>query len=202
MKFINPFKKKDYQIICSSKTPYFVGIDEEDEGKYFATNTENWKCCVDKEESVPVKLSYGSDGVFYMDLFLPDKSVIEAIRNQTSDYILDLWLFLDDEEFFIVFPEWFNATSHSKYGIIQYKVAFRRFSFHSKEKALANKYSPQEIEKLAIETLSKHNIVEIQPMIIKGEETEQCAEISVLTPTAPMISKAISALRKEIDRFT
>ncbi|MBO5445454.1 MAG: hypothetical protein J5995_08985 [Muribaculaceae bacterium] len=195
-------KDKDSSIeetVISSDMPYTLGKTVDDDCRQeFKTFTENWIMKTDatgKDVSIPVKVTRNDCGMIMLDLYLPDSITCRNYQTVQPDHIGSLWLYLDNQEFFIIFTEFIDPFFDENGVITHFRLNLGETGFHSELKRLNEKYSPIEICHLVCEKLSIANIIEFEPKIISPEDqAPQCPTVSISSPTASILRKAFEVV--------
>lgn len=187
------------EVVISSDTPYIVKEDIDCDGRQeFKTFTENWVMGTDsmrKNVNIPVKVTRDDGGMIMLDLYLPDSVTCRNYQAVRTDQRGSLWIYLDDQEFFIIFPESIDPYFDKNGLFTHFKLNLGETGFHSELKRLAEKYSPMEICTLVCQKLSASNIIEFEPKIIdKEDNAPQCPAVRISSPTAPTLRKAFDAV--------
>lgn len=188
-------------IINSSNNPYTVAKDENDDGTLCSdTFTENWTMKTETMADnikIPVNVTYDDNNLFQLDLYLPDKTTNKAFRKMKPENMGNLWLFFDNDDFIIIYPEFIDPYFDQDGFITRFRLKLGNTAFHSELKALREKYSPEEICNLVCNILTTSNITEIYPRIVCSEdETLECPTVFLNCKTAPTLKKTITAIRK------
>lgn len=187
------------ETVISSDMPYTLGKTVDDDRRQeFKTFTENWIMKTDatgKDVSIPVKVTRYDCGMIMLDLYLPDSITCRNYQAVQPDQMGSLWLYLDNQEFFIIFPESIDPFFDENGEITHFRLNLGETRFHSELKRLNEKYSPIEICHLVCEKLAIANIIEIEPKIINPEgNAPQCPTVSIFSPTASILRKAFEVV--------
>lgn len=187
------------ETVISSDMPYTLGKTVDDDGRQeFKTFTENWIMKTDateKDISIPVKVTRNDCGMMMLDLYLPDSITCRNYQAAQPNQMGSLWLYLDNQEFFIIFPEFIDPFFDENGMITHFRLNLDKTGFHSNLKRLNEKYSPIEICKLVCKKLSIANIIEIEPKIISPEgHAPQCPNVLISSPTASILRKAFDVV--------
>lgn len=180
----------------TSEQPYEVWTTESDQLLTYKTFTPQWKLSTDgMQTATPAKLSYDDKNGYSIDLYLPDEQSVELLQSAPQRSLVSLWLWLDDDNFFIIFPEYCNIQIDPNNEIVNYHLLLCNTGFHSEKKKLKGEYQPNEICEFVISELSTHNIVSVAPKILSADDAEiLCPEVSIQSKTAPMLRQAVEAL--------
>ena len=190
----------DFEIIISSDDPYRTRTSVNGGLEETATFAESWEVqteAMEKSTKVPVRLLYDEQNLYRLDLYLPDATTNREMRERGQSLIANLWLFFDDDEFIIIFPELIDLYMDSEQTITHYRLNLGKTGFHSELKRLGDKYSHKEICDMVCRKLSESDIVEIEPKIIE-DETYDCHPVTVSTHTARTLKKAFKAIRNAL----
>ncbi len=187
------------KLVLSSSEPYTVAKTLDDYGhEEVKTFTEGWEMKTDqmvKSIKGPVKVVRDSTGIIKLDLYLPDATTNRNFRTMRSDQGASLWLYLDNDEFFIIFPELIDPYIDKDGEITHFRINLGKTGFHSELKRLADNYSSQEICRMVCQKLSEADIVEIEPKILdRDDNAPECHIISISTQTATTLRKAYTTL--------
>lgn len=191
------------EISISSNQPYQVMTDLNEEGIVESrTFTESLTMKTEgmpNSIKIPVKVYYDAENLFQLILYLPDAKTNRKIRglnsNDSNDNV-DLWIFLENGEFFIIFPEYVNPYMDKEGVITAFQLNLSNMGFHSELKELANKYSPEEICRIVRTKLETIDIAEIDPKILcNNNDTIDCPEISVSPGSSTILKKAFNAVQ-------
>lgn len=145
---------------------------------------------------IPVKVYYDAENLFQLILYLPDAKTNRKIRELNSNDNVDLWIFLENGEFFIIFPEYVNPYMDKEGVITAFQLNISNMGFHSELKELANKYSPEEVCHIVRSKLTTIDIAEIGPKILcNNNDTIDCPEISVSPGSSTILKKAFNAVQ-------
>jgi hypothetical protein len=188
------------EISISSDQPYHVLTDqnEEDimESRTFTESLEMKTENMHNSIKIPVKVYYDAENLFQLILYLPDAKTNRKIRELNSNDNVDLWIFLENGEFFIIFPEFINPYMDNEGIITVFQLNLSNTGFHSELKELANKYSPEEICRIVRTKLTTIDIAEIDPKILcNNNDTIDCPEISVSPGSCAILKKAFNAVQ-------
>lgn len=188
------------EISISSDQPYHVLTDqnEEDimESRTFTESLEMKTENMHNSIKIPVKVYYDAENLFQLILYLPDAKTNRKIRELNSNDNVDLWIFLENGEFFIIFPEYVNPYMDKEGVITAFQLNLSNTGFHSELKELANKYSPEEICRIVRTKLETIDIAEIDPKILcNNNDTIDCPEISVSPGSCAILKKAFNAVQ-------
>lgn len=188
------------EISISSDQPYHVLTDqnEEDimESRTFTESLEMKTKNMHNSIKIPVKVYYDAKNLFQLILYLPDAKTNRKIRELNSNDNVDLWIFLENGEFFIIFPEYVNPYMDKEGVITAFQLNLSNMGFHSELKELANKYSPEEVCRIVRSKLTTIDIAEIGPKILcNNNDTIDCPEISVSPGSATILKKAFNAVQ-------
>lgn len=188
------------EISISSDQPYHVLTDqnEEDvmESRTFTESLEMKTENMHNSIKIPVKVYYDAKNLFQLILYLPDAKTNRKIRELNSNDNVDLWIFLENGEFFIIFPEYVNPYMDKEGVITAFQLNISNMGFHSELKELANKYSPEEVCHIVRSKLTTIDITEINPKILcNNNDTIDCPEISVSPGSSAILKKAFNAVQ-------
>lgn len=190
----------DFEIIISSDDPYRTRTSVNDGLEETATFAESWEVrteAMEKSTRVPVRVLYDEKNLYRLDLYLPDATTNREMRERGQNLTANLWLFFDDDEFIIIFPELIDLYMDNEQTITHYRLNLGKTGFHSELKRLGDKYSHKEICDMVCKKLSESDIVEIEPKIIE-DETYDCHPVTVSTHTARTLKKAFKAIRNAL----
>lgn len=188
------------EISISSDQPYQVMTDLNEEGIVESrTFTESLTMKTEDMPNsikIPVKVYYDAENLFQLILYLPDAKTNRKIRGLNSNENVDLWIFLGNGEFFIIFPEFINPYMDNEGIITAFQLNLSNTGFHSELKKLANKYSPEEVCRIVRTKLETIDIAEIDPKILcNNNDTIDCPEISVSPGSCAILKKAFNAVQ-------
>lgn len=194
----------------SSVHPYTVNhrFDEVSGMDISTTFTELWSYQteeMDKPVQCPSKLGLLQDGTYHLSMYAPSKQLLDTLAQYPdADPLLSVWLFLDNEEFFIIVPEEVqtqpriienNKPAANDENLVIYYFDLSKAGFHSEKGKLEPIMTPQEINQFVIDELCKHDIVSIQPtLLLITDEPLDLSEIPLVSPTAASLSDARKAL--------
>lgn len=189
------------EISISSDQPYQVMTDLNEESIVESrTFTESLTMKTEgmpNSIKIPVKVYYDAENLFQLILYLPDAKTNRKIRGLNSNENVDLWIFLENGEFFIIFPEFINPYMDNEGIITVFQLNLSNTGFHSELKELANKYSPEEICRIVRTKLETIDIAEIDPKILcNNNDTIDCPEISVSPGSCAILKKAFNAVQQ------
>lgn len=188
------------EISISSDQPYQVMTDLNEESIVESrTFTESLTMKTEgmpNSIKIPVKVYYDAENLFQLILYLPDAKTNRKIRGLNSNENVDLWIFLENGEFFIIFPEFINPYMDNEGIITVFQLNLSNTGFHSELKELANKYSPEEVCHIVRSKLTTIDITEINPKILcNNNDTIDCPEISVSPGSCAILKKAFNAVQ-------
>lgn len=188
-------------ISISSDQPYQVMTDLNEEGivesRTFTESLEMKTENMHNSIKIPVKVYYDAENLFQLILYLPDAKTNRKIRELNSNDNVDLWIFLENGEFFIIFPEYVNPYMDNEGIITVFQLNLSNTGFHSELKELAKKYSPEEICRIVRTKLTTIDIAEIDPKILcNNNDTIDCPEISVSPGSCAILKKAFNAVQQ------
>lgn len=188
------------EISISSDQPYQVMTDLNEEGIVESrTFTESLTMKTEgmpNSIKIPVKVYYDAENLFQLILYLPDAKTNRKIRGLNSNENVDLWIFLENGEFFIIFPKFINPYMDNEGIITVFQLNLSNTGFHSELKELANKYSPEEVCRIVRTKLETIDIAEIDPKILcNNNDTIDCPEISVSPGSCAILKKAFNAVQ-------
>lgn len=188
------------EISISSDQPYHVLADQNEEGivesRTFTESLDMKTEGMPNSIKIPVKVYYDAENLFQLILYLPDAKTNRKIRELNSNDNVDLWIFLENGEFFIIFPEYVNPYMDKEGVITAFQLNLSNTGFHSELKELANKYSPEEICRIVRTKLETIDIAEIDPKILcNNNDTIDCPEISVSPGSCAILKKAFNAVQ-------
>lgn len=189
------------EISISSDQPYQVMTDLNEESIVESrTFTESLTMKTEgmpNSIKIPVKVYYDAENLFQLILYLPDAKTNRKIRGLNSNENVDLWIFLENGEFFIIFPKFINPYMDNEGIITVFQLNLSNTGFHSELKELANKYSPEEICRIVRTKLETIDIAEIDPKILcNNNDTIDCPEISVSPGSCAILKKAFNAVQQ------
>ncbi len=192
-------EKEAGEIVISSSFPYNVGVVEEEDDIYYKTFTEEWCYKTEHETRLPVKMMYSLTSLMQLVLYLPARDAIKTLKKLTDDdkAIMDLWIFLDDGNFFIVFPDSCDLAIDEDEQLASFTISLSKVGFHSEKEDLRKIYTPEETCKFVIEELLQHEILEIQQKILTNNETIEFEPIEVLSSTIEPLQEGINAIVKK-----
>lgn len=188
------------EISISSDQPYHVLTDQNEEGivesRTFTESMEMKTENMHNSIKIPVKVYYDAKNLFQLILYLPDAKTNRKIRGLNSNENVDLWIFLENGEFFIIFPEFINPYMDNEGIITVFQLNLSNTGFHSELKELANIYSPEEICRIVRTKLTTIDIAAIDPKILcNNNDTIDCPEISVSPGSCAILKKAFNAVQ-------
>ena len=189
------------EISISSNQPYQVMTDLNEEGivesRTFTESLEMKTENMHNSIKIPVKVYYDAKNLFQLILYLTDAKTNRKIRELNSNDNVDLWIFLENGEFFIIFPEFINPYMDNEGIITVFQLNLSNMGFHSELKELANKYSPEEVCHIVRSKLTTIDIAEIDPKILcNNNDTIDCPEISVFPGSSAILKKAFDAVQQ------
>ena len=188
------------EISISSDQPYHVLADQNEEGivesRTFTESLDMKTEGMPNSIKIPVKVYYDAENLFQLILYLPDAKTNRKIRELNSNDNVDLWIFLENGEFFIIFPEYVNPYMDKEGVITAFQLNLSNTCFHSELNDLANKYSPEEVCRIVRSKLETIDIAEIDPKILcNNNDTIDCPEISVSPGSCAILKKAFNAVQ-------
>lgn len=188
-----------YEVTITSEEPYKTTTSATDDGvPEIRTFTEQWEMQTDSMNKcalIPHKVRYNERDLLQIDLLLPDATTNRLMRTAEPGQMINLWLFLENGEFFINYPELIDPYYDNEHFLTMFRINLGNTGFHSNLKALSDKYSHEEICEIVRKKLCSLDIVEIDPCIVKGHgDKVECPEITVTSDTADILSKAFAAV--------
>lgn len=194
----NDPSRSEGELLISSDTPYEPGSIFNDGFEQIKTFTENITVKTEAMAAsvkIPAKVIYDGLNRNQLVLYLPDSTTNLNIRNIKQGQKVDLWLFLDNGEFFINFPEEVDPYVDEELFITSYRIKLGNTGFHSVLKNLREKYSFEEISDILSDELSQHDIVEIEVKVLSQDNsTPKCPLVTVSSSTSSMLGKAFKAV--------
>lgn len=188
------------EISISSNQPYQVMTDLNEESivesRTFTESLTMKTEGIPNSIKIPVKVYYDAENLFQIILYLPDAETNRKIRELNSNENVDLWIFLENGEFFIIFPEYVNPYMDKEGVITAFQLNLSNTGFHSGLKELANQYTPEEICRIVRTKLATIDIAEIDPKILcNNNDPIDCPEISISPGSSTILKKAFNAVQ-------
>lgn len=199
-KFFNKNRYPKFELVASSDNPYVVGINDEEEIPVYKTFTDNLDIQQEgKINSLPLKVGYDTENLYQISLYIPDNcGFIELMKNIQGEYLMSLWMFLDNEEFLINIPV--EYIIHEGQNVIQVILELKNTGFHSEKKRICDSMNPEEINKFVLDLLTNHNIEELWLRIIQNNDDDDERKMTsfILSSTKERIAKAVKAIAKKV----
>lgn len=199
-------KKSSFEgnFVIDSRQPYNVGVSDYDGLVCYKAFTAPWSMTADREHEVliSVKVSYDENKLYQLDLYLPGQETVKIMENlpdcEGAIIMASLWLVLDNNEFFIIFPEFCDYKIDENGGIVHYHLILGDMGYFSAIGDLRKEFSFDEICRFVIEYLTKHNLITIIPKVLQPDNEQEGQTVIISTKTKKTISKAVKAIEKEI----